>query len=107
MDIAAWRRKIDEIDRKLVELLNQRARAAHEIGRLKHGLHLPVYEPDREQTVFQNVGKANAGPLPAGDLERIYERILDIMRKIQKEEDAPRPKSAGTGDPESDGNVND
>lgn len=107
MDIADWRRKIDEIDRKLVELLNQRARAAHEIGRLKHGLHLPVYEPDREQTVFENVGKANAGPLPSRDLERIYERIMDIMRKIQKEEDAPSSKASGTGDTELDSDVND
>ena len=52
MDIADWRNKIDELDRKLVELLNQRAEAAHEIGRLKRDGSLPIYEPDRERMVF-------------------------------------------------------
>jgi len=89
MDIADWRRKIDDLDRRLVELLNQRAQAAHEIGKLKRGLGMPIYEPDREQTVFDNVKNLNPGPLPDQDLQRIYERIMDIMRKIQREEMAP------------------
>jgi len=89
MDIADWRKKIDELDRKIVELLNQRAQAAHEIGRLKHDTHLPIYEPDRERTVFANVQRVNTGPLPNRDLAQIYERIMDVMRKIQKEEIAP------------------
>lgn len=99
MDIADWRKKIDEIDRKLVELLNQRAQAAHAIGRLKQNSRLPVYEPEREQAVFDNVGKANQGPLPQRDLALIYERIMDVMRKIQKEEMAPpaRDSAAGSG----------
>jgi chorismate mutase len=104
MDIADWRKKIDEIDRKLVELLSQRAQAAHEIGRLKHGMHLPVYEPDREQVVFENVQKANHGPLPNSDVARIYERIMDIMRKIQKEEDHSAPSSGGESELTSDVN---
>ena len=49
MDIADWRKKIDELDRRLVELLSQRAQAAQEIGRLKRNTSLPVYEPEREQ----------------------------------------------------------
>jgi chorismate mutase len=52
MDIADWRKQIDAIDRKLVELLNERARVAHEIGRLKKQKELPIYEPDRERVVF-------------------------------------------------------
>jgi chorismate mutase-like protein len=104
MNIADWRRKIDEIDRKLVELLNQRAQAAHEIGRLKHHASLPIYEPDREQTVFDNVRKANQGPLPGRDLTQIYERIMDVMRKIQKEESSPRPPSPHAGNTELDSN---
>ena len=55
MDIADWRKKIDEIDRKLIELLNQRAAAAQEIGRLKRNTNLPIYEPDRERNVFVHV----------------------------------------------------
>jgi chorismate mutase-like protein len=86
MDIEGWRKKIDELDRKLVALLSERARAAVEIGRLKRNTDLPIYEPDREQTVFANVQQANSGPLPGRDLVRIYERIMDVMRNIQKEE---------------------
>jgi chorismate mutase-like protein len=86
MNIEHWRNKIDELDRKLVELLSERARAAVEIGRLKRNTSMPVYEPDRERIVFANVQNANPGPLPGRDLVRIYERIIDVMRNIQKEE---------------------
>jgi chorismate mutase len=86
MDIEDWRKKIDELDRKLVALLSERARAAVEIGRLKRDTSLPIYEPDRERVVFENVQQANRGPLPGRDLVRIYERIIDVMRNIQKEE---------------------
>ena len=48
MDIAEWRKKIDELDRKMVELLNERAKAAQEIGRLKRSTAMPIYEPDRD-----------------------------------------------------------
>jgi chorismate mutase-like protein len=106
MDIADWRKKIDELDRKLVDLLSQRAQAAHAIGKLKRGAGLPIYEPDREQSVFANVRKVNPGPLPDRDLIRIYERIMDIMRQIQQEEIAPqRPETSG--DTELDSKVND
>ena len=89
MDISDWRRKIDELDRKLVKLLNERAQAAHEVGKLKRGIGMPIYEPDREQTVFENVRRANRGPLSDDDLAGIYERIMNIMRQIQREEIAP------------------
>ena len=59
MDISDWRKKIDELDRKLVELLSQRAQAAHEIGRLKRDAGMPIYEPDRERKVFDNVRGVN------------------------------------------------
>jgi chorismate mutase len=86
MDIADWRKKIDELDRRLVELLSERARAAVEIGRLKRDTNLPIYEPERERIVFENVQEMNRGPLPGRDLVRIFERIMDVMRNIQKEE---------------------
>lgn len=106
MDIEDWRKKIDELDRKLVLLLSERARAAVEIGKLKRDTNLPVYEPEREQVVFANVQEANRGPLPGRDLVRIYERIIDVMRNIQKEEilpDAEPPE----GETELDSEVND
>ena len=106
MDISDWRRKIDELDRKLVELLNQRAAAAHQIGRLKRDAGMPIYEPDREQAVFDNVRQENRGPLPDHDLLNIYERIMDIMRQIQREEIAPEPAKTPRST-ELDSDVND
>jgi chorismate mutase-like protein len=106
MDIAEWRKKIDELDRRLVELLNQRAQAAQEIGRLKRNTQMPVYEPDREKLIFENVSRHNSGPLPDHDLKKIYERIIDVMRAIQREEIAPKAKAA-RGDTEFDVEVND
>jgi chorismate mutase-like protein len=109
MDIADWRRKIDEIDRKLVELLSERAYAAHEIGKLKRDVGMPIYEPDRERDVFVNTQQANRGPLADRDLQRIYERIMDVMRQIQREEIAPGTGASGDGlgDTEIDTEVND
>jgi chorismate mutase len=106
MDIADWRKKIDELDRRLVELLSERARAAVEIGRLKRDTNLPVYEPDRERVVFENVQQINPGPLPGRDLVRIYERIMDVMRNIQKEGIGGKPESA-QAKTEFDSEVND
>lgn len=107
MEISDWRIKIDELDRKLVELLSQRAQAAHEIGKLKLKAGMPIYEPDRERTVFNNVRSINPGPLPDRDLQRIFERIMDIMRGIQQQEIAPQSRVEGGGDTELDNDVND
>jgi chorismate mutase len=93
MDIADWRKKIDELDRRLVELLSERASAAVEIGRLKRNTNLPIYEPDREREVFGNVSKINPGPLPERDLVRIFERIMDVMRNIQKDRIVDEPRT--------------
>jgi len=106
MDIEDWRQKIDELDRKLVALLSERARAAVEIGRLKRNTSMPIYEPERERVVFAHVQEANRGPLPGRDLVRIYERIIDVMRNIQKEEIAPEPQS-NSAETELDSEVND
>lgn len=106
MDIADWRKKIDELDRRLVALLSERAQAAVEIGRLKRDTSLPIYEPERERMVFQNVQEMNPGPLPGRDLVRIYERIMDVMRNIQKEGLGTKAETA-KGETEFDSEVND
>ena len=106
MDIADWRKRIDELDQKLVELLNQRAECAIEIGRLKRNTNLPVYEPDREKQILENVCRANRGPLSDDDLKRVYERMIDVMRTIQKLDLQPPAKAAGEGT-EFDVDVND
>jgi chorismate mutase len=86
MDIADWRKRIDEVDRKLVELLNERARAARAIGAIKRDTQSEIYEPDREREIFENIRKINPGVLPEQELMRVYERIIDVMRKIQRDE---------------------
>ncbi|HEY1497969.1 MAG TPA: chorismate mutase [Acidobacteriaceae bacterium] len=91
MDIEAWRLKIDELDREIVLLISQRAAAAQEIGRLKRVTDLPVYEPNRERVIFENVRTHNPGPLPDIELVHIYERIIDVMRALQRNELASRP----------------
>jgi chorismate mutase len=107
MDIADWRRKIDEIDRKLVEMLNQRAEAAQEIGRLKRATEIPIYEPDRERIVLERVQEANQGPLQHRHLMQIYERIMDVMRNIQKDEIVADREVPVGGDTELDADVKD
>ena len=86
MTIEEMRVRIDELDRRLVELINERARAAQTIGRMKAATSLPVYEPDREKIVYANVRAANKGPLPDIELTHIYERIIDVMRALQRNE---------------------
>ena len=106
MNIADWRKKIDDIDRKLVELLSERAQAAHEIGKLKRNTSMPIYEPDREKIIYENVRKANRGPLPDHELRHVYERIIDVMRNIQKTEIVPA-RTQSEGQTEFDMEVND
>lgn len=86
MDIADWRQKIDELDRQIVALLSERAQAAKEIGKLKRSTALPIYEPNRERVIFENVRAANKGPLPDIELTHVYERIIDVMRALQRDE---------------------
>jgi chorismate mutase len=105
--IADWRKKIDELDRKLVELVNERARCAQEIGRLKRNTEMPIYEPERERTIFENIHKVNKGPLPNRELTRIYERVIDVMRKLQEDEMKAAQKGTGASDTELEAEVND
>jgi len=90
VDIEDWRKKIDELDRQIVALISERALAARAIGQLKQVNSQPIYEPNREKVIFENVRKANHGPLPDIELTHIYERIIDVMRSMQKQELASR-----------------
>lgn len=96
MTIDDWRRKIDEIDRRLVELLNERSRCALEIGRLKRVESLPLYQPERERKVLEGVERANQGPLADTAIRRLFERILDEARAVERTAmhpaDAPEKK---------------
>ncbi len=85
MDLDDWRKRIDAVDLKLVELLNRRSRYALEIGRIKSRLKLPVYTPSREEQVLANVVRANKGPLQRQAVRRLFERIIDEARSLERE----------------------
>ena len=75
---------IDDVDRRIVALLNERTAVVNEIGRVKREARLPIYEPKREDQVFANVTGCNGGPITPEAVRRIFERIIDEMRTIQK-----------------------
>jgi chorismate mutase-like protein len=84
MDIQQLRNKIDQLDDELVRLLAERATAAAAIGELKAKQGTPIYEPQREQHVLQHVRQSNPGPLTDLQVQHIYERIMDVMRELQR-----------------------
>jgi chorismate mutase-like protein len=77
------RGQIDELDRRILSLLNERTRVVETIGRVKRELNLAIYEPKREDEVFRNVTQNNSGPLPSDAIKRLFERIIDEMRTVQ------------------------
>jgi chorismate mutase len=83
-ELAKYRDEIDAIDRELLETLNRRTRVVEKIGEIKQTVSLPIYEPKRESDVFRNVTANNRGPLTSDALQRIFERIIDEMRSLQK-----------------------
>ena len=82
--LAKYRDEIDAIDRELLQMLNRRTRVVEEIGKIKNAVNLPIYEPKREDDVYRNVRTNNTGPLDSDALQRIFERIIDEMRSLQK-----------------------
>jgi chorismate mutase len=90
------RRRIDDIDRQLVALLSERARCAVAIGHVKEAAGLPMYQPAREQEVLANVRAANPGPLDDRAITRLFERIIDEARRLERMSIGQRPADAGT-----------
>lgn len=82
-EMEAIRVRIDEIDRQLVQLLNERAAASLRIGKLKAGDSGRVYVPEREVMVYSNILSANGGPLPDSSLKAIYDQIIEESRRLQ------------------------
>jgi len=107
MDIADWRKQIDEIDDKLAELVNERAKAAQQIGLLKQQTRSAIHEPQREKEIYERLKRQNRGPLPDRDLLAVFERIIDVMRKLQREQALSRLQpAASTGGTEFEAETN-
>jgi chorismate mutase len=82
--IEEWRRRIDAIDDQLVRLLNSRSACVVEIGRIKRALGLPLYSPEREDALLERVLRENPGPLDRAAVRRVFERIIDESRRLER-----------------------
>lgn len=84
MTIDELRDKIDHIDEQLLELFNDRAALALQIGRIKKTKGLPVYDPNREKLIFQRMKERNSGPLDDLAIVRLFERVIDESRSLER-----------------------
>jgi chorismate mutase-like protein len=80
------RKQIDSIDDRILALLNERARAVVELGRIKRAAGLKLYDPDREQSIFGRLTQSNSGPLPEEAVRRLFERVIDESRRLERTE---------------------
>ncbi len=83
MNIEYWRTEIDDLDRELLRLLNRRARLAMKVGALKRAAGLPCCDPERERAVISDLQKANAGPLDALAITKVFRRIIRESRDME------------------------
>ena len=84
MTIDEIRQEIDRLDSELLRIFNQRADFALEIGKIKKGLGLPVYDPSREKNIFQRMKEENPGPLDNQAIVRLFERVIDESRRLER-----------------------
>ncbi len=78
------RRRIDQIDDQLMKLLNSRSACAVEIGRVKRQIGMPVYQPEREKWILDRAERNNPGPLDSGAVRRVFERVIDESRRLER-----------------------
>jgi chorismate mutase-like protein len=83
-EVSALRQRIDEIDRTVVALLNERAELAVRIGREKKNTGAPLYDPAREEEIMRHVTSLATGPLPPAAMRRVFERIIDETRAVER-----------------------
>ena len=84
MEIEEIRKRIDLLDDVLLRVFNERARLALEIGHLKKGLGVPVFDPAREKRIFARMKGDNPGPLDDGAIVRLFERVVDESRRLER-----------------------
>ena len=89
----AYRNRIDRLDEEIVRLLNARATCANEIGQLKKQVGLEVYQPGRERTVLDHVRRVNQGPLADVAIIRLFERIIDESRRLERLRSSKEPEN--------------
>ncbi len=90
MDLADWRERINDVDRRILALLNERVGYVLNLAPLKRQQGIPVHEPGREDQIFENLKKQNGGPLGDDAIRRIFEAVIREMRAVQAEQEAAK-----------------
>ena len=85
MDIEDWREKIDEVDTQILELINKRSEFSIKIGEIKTDKGIPIHSPEREKIIMKRMQQENPGPLSDDRVLRIFERIIDESRNLEKD----------------------
>lgn len=83
-DIAYWRDQIDALENALIDLVNQRAACALEIGKIKHEQGLPVFDSKREDEILERVASKSKGVMPPASMQRIFLTLMEETRKIEE-----------------------
>jgi chorismate mutase len=82
--MASLRQRIDQVDRRILELVAERARIVLEVGDYKHERGLPVYDPSRERAMLEQLCEAIPAPLDGEAVQRIFERLIDECRRLEQ-----------------------
>jgi chorismate mutase len=101
-DLDGWRKRIDGIDDQLMRLLNSRSACAVEVGRIKRAQGLPIYAPEREASILERVMRENTGPLEPLAVRRVFERIIDESRRLERLSADATESDRKTDDPQSE-----
>lgn len=91
-EIDEYRKRIDQLDTEIVRLLNRRAQCAVEVGELKESVGLDTYQPDREVSVLEHARRESGGPLDDSAITRLFERIIDESRRLEKTAEGRKKK---------------
>ena len=88
IELSRLRDAIDRVDEVIVRLLNQRAKYAIQIGEIKPVLGMAIYAPEREKQVLLHVERTSDGPLNPTTIRRLFERIIDESRRVERQASA-------------------
>ncbi|HUF48136.1 MAG TPA: chorismate mutase [Vicinamibacterales bacterium] len=94
--IEELRREIDALDTQLLALLSRRAACALEVGQIKDARGEAIYQPAREALILARVVTANPGPLDGAAIRRVFERIIDEARRLERQAGRHDPGPGGS-----------
>ena len=89
MDVSDWRKRINEVDRRILDLLNERVGYVLRLAPLKRQGNIPVHEPRREEEVLSKLRERNGGPLSDEAVCRVFEAVMKEMRAVQMDKEQP------------------